>query len=135
MDGIVELGLEALNLDPYNKLVISKRKIISLANECISSANNFAWVVEHDNKIKGAVCALIHPIMFYEKSQASVLQFYCKVPGAGIKLLRTFMEWVDSRPVIKLVVFTLEGNADPRIGKLLNRLGLKKDLPVYIKVK
>lgn len=131
---IIELGLEALAKDAYPNLVVSKVKMYSLATECISSANNFAYVAVKDDIIVGAVSALVHSMLFYERSQASVVQFYCKVPGQGIKLLRELMKWVDSRPVIKMVCFTLDVKADPRIGKLLIRLGLSEELPVYLKI-
>ena len=134
IEGIVALGLEALAKDAYPNLVVSKVKVFSLATEIISSASNFAYVAVKDGIIVGAVCALVHTMLFYERSQASVVQFYCKSPGAGVKLLRELMKWVDSRPVIKMVCFTLEAKADPRIGKLLTRLGLNEELPVYLKI-
>lgn len=134
IDSVFKLGCEALNLDPYPGLEVSRVKVFSAATECISSASHFSWVAEKDGIIVGAVSALVHPIMFYEKSQASVVQFYCTEPGGGIKLLRELMKWVERRPVIKMVCFTLEVRADPRIGKLLNRLGLTGELPVYLKI-
>lgn len=134
IDSIVELGMEALQSDPYEGLTISRVKVYTVALECVSSANNFAWVAEKDGEIVGAVCAIVHPIMFYEKRQASVVQYYSKEAGEGVKLLREFMKWAASRPVIKMVCFTLEINTDPRIGRLLSRLGLHEDLPVYLKI-
>ncbi len=132
---ILDLAIEALNSNPYPGLVISSTKIFSLAIECISSASHFSMIAEEDGKIVGAVGALVHPMMMYEKSQATVVQFYCKSPGNGVKLLRELIKWVDSRAVIKMVCFTLEYRADPRIGKLLKRLGLDEELPVYMKIK
>ena len=132
---IMKLGLDALESDAYENLVISRTKVYSLATECVSSSSNFAWVAEKDGEIVGAVCALAHTMLFYERSQASVVQFYCKSPGDGIKLLRELMKWFNSRPVLKMICFTLEVKADPRIGKLLNRLGLDEELPVYMKIK
>ena len=134
LEGIVALGLEALNSSPYPNLVISKDKVYAMAIACISSANNFVWVAEKDGRIVASVGAIVHPIMFYEKKQASVVQYYSTEPGVGLKLIREFMKWVENRPVIKMVCFTLELNSDPRIPKLLSRLGLTCDLPVYFKI-
>ena len=132
--GILDLAIEAINTNPYEGLEISKTKVFALAIECISSAPNFMMVAEDDGEIVGAVAALVHPMMLYEKSQASVVQYYCKKPGYGIKLIRELMKWVESRPVIKMVCFTLENKGDPRIGSLLRRLGLNEELPVYMKL-
>lgn len=135
IDAIIKLGMAELEREAYSSLRISPRKVREMAVECISSSNNFAYVAEKDGVVVGAVCALVHPMMFYERSQATVLQFFCDDPGQGIKLLRTFLSWVEGRPVIKMVVFTLEPNADPRIGKLLTRLGLTCELPIYMKLR
>jgi hypothetical protein len=135
INSIVYLGVEALNKYSYPNLLIDKDKMREIGMECISASCNFSWVSETDNEITGAVCALVHPLMFYERSQASVIQFYCKTPGEGIKLLREFLKWARNRPVIKLICFTLEGRIDPRVGKMLSRLGLSRELPVYLEIK
>ena len=87
-----------------------------------------------DGAIVGSVLAIVTPIMFYERKQATVVQFYCKAPGYGVKLLRQLLAWCQGRRIIRMVVFTLEVRADPRIGKLLRRLGLTSELPVYMKI-
>tara|TARA_R110002096_G_C14661910_1_gene728357 strand:+ start:43087 stop:43530 length:444 start_codon:yes stop_codon:yes gene_type:complete len=134
IEAVANLGIEALNKDKYDKLIICKDKVLAVARECISSANNFCWVVEKDSKIVGAVTAIVHPMAFYERNQATVVQFYCTDSGQGIKLIREFLKWAKSRPAIKMVCFTLECKADPRIGKLLERLGLENELPVYMSI-
>jgi hypothetical protein len=134
VDAVCKLGLKALEHDAYEGLVIDRVKVYALATECISSAAHFANVVEKDGEIVGALCAMVHPILFYEKNQATVLQYYCSEPGAGIKMLRAFMQWVKSRHGIKFISFTLESNSDPRIGDLLKRFGMTNELPVYFKV-
>lgn len=135
INSIVELGIEALKLNPYPNTVIDKEKVYKNGIECITAACNFAWVSECDGVVTGAVCALIHPMLFHERKQATVIQFYCKDSGEGIKIIREFMKWARARPVIKMICFTLEMRADPRIGKLLSRLGLNKELPVYLEFK
>jgi len=127
--------MEALELYEYPNMVVDKGKVHGIAVECVSAACNFAFVVEDDGKITGALCALVHPMMFYERSQASVVQFFCKTPGYGVKLLREFLTWARCRSVIKMICFTLEARMDARVGKLLTRLGLKEELPVYIEFK
>ena len=132
---IVDLGMEALERDPYPGLVISRDKLIEVAHECISQNCNFAWVEEEDGEIVGAVCALVHEMTFHERKQASVVQFYCNKPDKGVRLIRKFLDWARNRRAIKMICFTLECRADPRIGKLLNRLGLKQELPVFMELR
>lgn len=135
VEKVVALGVEALEKHGYEGLVISRERCRNVAVECISGASHFAWVAEEAGEIVAAVLALVHPLMFYERNQATVVQFYSKRPGAGIKLLRQFLTWARGRRAIKSIVFTVEHEADPRIGKLLQRLGLKLELPVYMETR
>ena len=132
--GILALGLASLEKDAYENLVICPEKMELLAKECVSATCNFAWVAEKDGEITGAVCAIVTDMLFYERKQATVLQFFCNQPGEGVKLLREFMKWCEARPAIKMACFTLEYKVDPRIGLVLKRLGLKQELPVYLKM-
>ena len=134
IDGVTALGLEALENDPYEGLLIDPARVRAVAMEGITAPSNFCWVCEEDGEIVGAVTAIVTDMLFYERKQANVVQFYCKAPGEGAKLLRELMSWARGRPVIKAVLFTLEHRADPRIGKLLTRLGLEVELPVYMEV-
>lgn len=135
IDAIIALGMEGLELYQYPNMRVDKSKVYNVALECISAPCNFAWVVEDNGKVTGAICALVHPMLFYERSQASVVQFFCKTPGYGVKLMKKFLAWARSRPVIKMICFTLDARMDARVGRLLSRLGLKEELPVYIEFK
>jgi hypothetical protein len=129
---IVELGLEAMNKGAYPNMVISREKIEAMARECVSSAQNFSWVAEKNGIVGGVLCALVHDCMFYERRQATVVQFYSHLPGEGMNLLRKLKRWWQSRPGVKMIVFSLEHDADPRIGKILQRMGFFVALPVYL---
>jgi hypothetical protein len=131
---VAGLGLEALEVNPIPNFVISKERVLEATTAVISDAGSYCAVVEDDDgTIVGAVSALVHDMMFYERRQASVLQFYCKKPGWGIKLLRDFGRWCEKRRVIKMVTFTLDGYTDKRVPILLERLGYQPDLPVYLR--
>lgn len=134
VDGIVALGLEALEKDAYEGLRISKERVREATVEIISGQQHFLWVGDRDGEIVASVAAFVGPMSFYERNQASIVQFYSKVPGVGIKLLRECLRWCRGRRAIKSIVFTLEHNADPRIGKMLTRMGLTEILPIYMEV-
>lgn len=129
---IVSLAIEAVRPERYPYLVLSREKIGRLAVECVSSAQHFLWVAERDGVIGGAVVAVVNEGLWFDRREACVVMFYCVLPGEGIKLLRQFLRWVAARTIIKRVVFTLEDDADPRVGKLLARLGFKRAFPVYV---
>lgn len=122
---IVALGIEALEREPEDDLVIDRKHITRMVQECISGPSHFCWVSERDGQIVAVLSALVEDLALYERKQAMCWQFYSKAPGEGIKLIRAFLRWTKGRPIIKRVVFQLEVNADPRIGVMLRRMGLR----------
>ena len=131
---IVDLAVESVSRDPL-PLRVSRDAMAETANELIRGNQHFAWVAERDGALVAAVGAAATPGFWFERMQASVLMFYCRAPGAGVALLREFARWVKSRPAIKMAVFSLEPGADPRIEKLLARLGfgLRTTSMTYVK--
>jgi hypothetical protein len=131
IDIIVELGIESLNNDAYEELIISKEKVREVAIECVSSSSHFSWVSEIDGNVVGAVLAMVFPMQFYERSQCSVIMFYCRVPRSGGFLIRKLFKWYQSRPMLKMLEFTLERNMSPKIADFLTKLGITPELPVH----
>jgi hypothetical protein len=131
IDIIVELGIESLRNDAYDNLIIDREKVKDVAIECVSSASHFAWVSEIDGKVVGAVLAMAFPMQFYERKQCSVVMFYCRVPRSGGFLIRKLLRWYKSRPMLKMLEFTLERNMDPKIARFLEKLGIEPELPVH----
>jgi hypothetical protein len=129
---VARLGMEALRADPIKGQRPSWEKVDKLAQEVVVDPNNYSAVYEHEGEIVGAVSVLVHPAMVFERHQASVVQFYCKKQGKGIWLLKHFLKWARAQRKIKSIVFTLETGADERIGKLLERLGLSSEMPVFV---
>lgn len=131
---IVDLAVESVGHDPL-PVRVDRDGMSDTARELIASNAHFAWVAEVDGKVVGAVGAATQPGFWFERSQSSVLMFYSTHPGAGIALLRQYAKWVKSRPAIKMAVFSLERSADPRIGRLLQRLGFGMLNPQYTYVR
>jgi N-acetylglutamate synthase-like GNAT family acetyltransferase len=132
---IVELGIEALERNPIPGMLISREKVTAMATECVSQNSNFSWVSEKDGKITGAVSAHVSDMTFYERKQANVVQFYCRQPGEGIALLRAFLKWASERRVIKMIVFAIEVEQDPRIEKVLTRWGFRMAEKIWMRTR
>ena len=132
---VEKLAFEALNRDKPDAMVISVDKIHDMCVECASKQSNFAWVSETDGVVTGCVAALVHEMLFFERKQCSVVMYYCKEPGEGIKILRKLMKWAKERPIIKLVEFTLERHDNKRVQQLLKRVGLTESLPILTCIK
>jgi hypothetical protein len=121
---IVEIAVTSVSVDPL-PLKIDRGAMADMARECMNPAH-FLWVSEEAGKVVAAVAAHVNPGFLHQRLTCSVLLYYSLVPGAGIGLLRRFARWVKSRPAIKVAVFELEPNADPRLVKFLKRLGFAR---------
>lgn len=122
---IVDIAVESVSIDPL-PVKIDKDAMADTARTCLNPAH-FMWVAEYDGKVVAAMAACVQQGFWFHKMQCSVLLYYTRVPGAGLPLMREFAKWVKSRSAIKLAVFELEPNADPRLVKFLNRLGFARE--------
>ena len=124
LDSIVSIAVESVSQNPI-PVRIDRQAMKETARECLGP-QHFCWVSEIDGEVVAAVAACSQPSFWYERQQCSVLLYYTRVPGEGVKLLREFMKWVKSRPAIKVAVMELEPETDPRLIKFLNRIGLDR---------
>lgn len=127
---IVDLAVESVSRSPL-PVVIDRQAMADMAAQLIPGRQHFVWVGEEDGKVVACVGAQVSPGWWFQRNQASVLLFYTRRPGYGIALLREFARWVKSRPTIKMALFSLEHDADPRIGVLLQRLGFSLQNPQF----
>lgn len=129
-DGIYLLAIEALEIDPYEELLISKERVRSLVVELISSPASFMWVSENDGKVTGVLAAFVSPMLFYERNTAQIVMWYDK-GGDGMRLMSQFIKWADSRKAIKEVQYCGERGGDKRILKyLIKRYGFADNVPL-----
>lgn len=131
---IVELAVESVSNNPL-PLVIDREAIRDSITEIIASPQHYGVVAEVDGKVVGAVGAHTSPGFWFKRMQCNVLMFYTRTPGAGAAMIRDFTAWVKGRPIIKMAVFCLEPNMDPRIGKMLRRLGYTHEFPSFAYVR
>lgn len=122
---IVDLAVESVTQNPL-PVRICKDSMAETAAEAISGNRHFVWVSEIEGEVVAAVGAMAERSFWYERQQCSVMLYYTRVPGEGVKLLRQFGKWVKSRPVIKVAVIELEPESDPRLLKFLSRIGFSR---------
>lgn len=122
---IVDLAVESVSRNPL-PVNIDREAMADTTREAISGASHFVWVSEIDGEVVGAVGAMSEKSFWYERQQCSVLLYYARVPGEGLKLIRKLAEWIKSRPTIKVAVMELEPDADPRLVKYLQRIGFAR---------
>lgn len=125
IEAIVDIAVESVSIDPL-PVKICRDSIRDTVKEAIAGNSHFVWVSEIDGSVVACVGAMADRSFWYERQQCSVMLYYTRVPGEGIKLLRELGRWVKSRPVIKVAVMELEPNADPRLIRFLQRIGFSR---------
>ena len=118
------LAIESVSKDPI-PVRICKESMDETIREALGN-NHFLWVSEIDGEVVAAFGAMSQPSFWHERQTCSVMLYYTRVPGEGLKLLREFVRWFKHRPVIKVVVMELEPNTDKRMLKYLRRVGLSR---------
>ena len=122
---IVDIAVESVSQDPL-PVRICRESMAETTREAISSNQHFVWVSEIDGNIVAAVGAMSERSFWYERQQCSVMLYYTRVAGEGVKLLREFARWIKSRPAIKVAVLELEPGTDPRLVKFLGKIGFSR---------
>jgi len=125
VSAIRDIAIESVSQDPI-PVRIDPDSMEDTIKECIAGQTHFIWVSEIDGVVVAAVAAMSERSFWFERQQCSVLLYYTRIPGEGLKLLREFGRWVKSRPVIKVAVMELEPTTDPRLIKFLKRIGFTR---------
>ncbi len=129
--------MEALQQDPIEGLVVSQLRVSEVASEAVRSNKHFTWVAETDGEVKGAMLVLVNPSMLYERSEATVVMLFVK-NGDGLRMIREFMRWFESKRGIRQMNITGTGNQelDKRLVRLFKkRYGFNDDVVYLYKVK
>lgn len=122
---IVDLAIESVSANPI-PVNIDRDSMLETTREAISGSAHFVWVSEIDGEVVGCVGAVCEKSFWFERQQCSVLLYFTKKPGEGLKLIKKLAEWIKSRPVIKVAVMELEPEADPRLVKYLQKIGFSR---------
>ena len=103
-----------------------KQAILTMCRQMIGNGSQFVMVSDNDGQLDACVAAVAQPSFWYRGLQASVILYYARKPGAGGLLLREFAKWVAGRPVIKVAVMEMEPGCDPRLLRVMRRLGFAR---------
>lgn len=119
----------------YPTLTADKTAVMHLFRECASGARNFAFVSEVDGEIVGCLLAISYDHIWAQKQSSSVLLWSCEKSSDGIRLLRKYRQWLDSRPAIRRGGFQFDIDIDARIYGALERCGFLRNGGCFLRDK
>ena len=128
---LVALAHRALQHVDIGNVVVSKTRISGASCRLVSDPQSLVLVHESDGTIDGAIAVGVSDALWFERKVAGILFWYAEQPRTGYAMLRQAVQWSLSRPVIKAIGLSEEFTFDPRIGKLLERAGLKRRGSVF----
>ena len=114
---------------PY--LRINREKIYHVANALLGKQNYFR-VIEREGEVVAILAALTNENLWAEKRCSLPIIWWSKSPGCGVRLLRDYRKWVDSRPVLRFAAFYYQYHWDDRVGRLLELTGFAKEGGAYL---
>lgn len=117
------LAITPALLSLYPHLIPNQKAIKHLFTECISGAQNFAWVSEVNGRIVGCLFAVTYDHLWAQKKSNTVLAWACRESGEGVSLLREYRRWLDGRPAIRRGGFQFDIDVDVRIYRVLEACG------------
>lgn len=119
---IVGLAVESVSRDAL-PVKTDTEAMQAMARQLIGNPAHFVWVGETAGEVTACVAAIVQPGFWFRGLQASMLLYYARPPGSVALLMRRYAQWVKGRNGIKLAVIELEPGIDPRMERLLGRLG------------
>lgn len=125
-EAILDLAVESVSRDPL-PVTISRSAMRDTFDAVVGKPNHFAWVAEQDGTVVACVAAQSGFGFWFERQQCSVILYYGRVIGSVVPLLIQLARWIKSRPVIRLAVIELEPTTDPRLMRLMRRLGFARE--------
>jgi hypothetical protein len=127
-------GIGALESLKYPNLLIDPKKVRHVLTTAISSAKHFAWVSESDaGHVEGVLIGVASDNLWAQRQNCMVTLWTSEIVGDGRRLMRKFLEWVDTRRIIRVVGIVPDNNeVDSRVWKLVERLGFRKYGGAYL---
>lgn len=125
IQALVGLALRCIRGLDTGDLVISSARVEATVRRLVSDASGLVLLDERVG-LTGAIALAVSDGHFFERKVAGIVFWYSEIPGSGYALLREALKWCAGRPAIKAVGLAQDFGGDVRVGKLLQRAGLKK---------
>ena len=74
----------------------------------------------------GVLLALTSSNIWAQRQCCAIMLWVSKIPEGGAELLRFFRTWVSTRRAIRVAGMAPDLDLDPRVGKLVERIGFTK---------
>lgn len=109
-------------------LVFDEGKYLATVEEVVN--NHYAALVEEGGKVKAALGAVIHEMLWFHGKQSSIIMLRSELPGQGIKLLQDHLTWCREHD-IRMVYVNYSPFNGKHHAKAMQRFGLSMAVESY----
>ena len=131
VDAIYDIAMDEARM--YRSLRPDPVKIRKGIIQAISSAKHFAWVSIGVVRVEGALIGLTSHNLWAERQNCLVALWRSRIAGDGVRLLRAFKTWVQTRRAIRVAGFVSDSeHTDRRAFQLAERMGFRRCGGAYL---
>ena len=120
---LLDISLDLAQMYPLRP---DRDKMKAIIVQLISSKAHYLMVDSEGNRIVAVLAALTGDNMWAQRKFSNVMLWWSEKPGAGVKLLRGYRDWIKSRRAIKVAGFAPDLDLDERTYALMERVGFKR---------
>lgn len=132
---VTTLAVEALRFGMgADALHVSEAKVQSMVSGFAEQPGHFQLAAFKDNQPVGAIAVYVSEMPFFERCEGHIVMCYCTEPHAGVRLIRSMLNWAAADMRIRRLVWAMNAGADQFARVLARRFGFdQRSMLVYVK--
>lgn len=121
VDAVTEIAIRGMRPSLY-PLNLSRDKVRALVRHFAEGGGWNLCAFEGGKPV--AVCGVLtQELPFFERREAVAVALYSERTGAGWKLIREMFRWYMADPMLRVLRWPLEWDAEPRMMRIAERAG------------
>ena len=121
VQNVVEFAIVGMRPHLFKHAVFRRDKVEAVVRAVIGNDTWFNLAAFEGSRPVAIVAAIVQDMTWFERCEAHVVICRSERPGAGVRLIRAFMDWCKADPRIRQISFALEPDADGRQLDMLRR--------------
>lgn len=135
IEQVTQFAIAGLRPEMYPSLRVSVEKVQAAMRHFAGSAQDFHIAAFDGTKMVGGIAVAVHPGVFFERSEATVMMLRAVVPGVGRRMLAAFKAWADAQMHIRRVTFVEEFDAGRGLTRLMGMYGFRQQHTALVYLK
>jgi len=114
------------------KLKVDLEKMNEVIVGVIRDNKHFAYVAENQGVIVGVLGAITSPNLWAQRNSSNVVLWVSKEAPAGVRLLRTYRNWITAKRAVKIAGISPNIDLDARTLRLMELNGFERNGGSYL---